>query len=100
MDTDVVEWGVDPKSKVFLEADGECYNIIHYNTLTPSPTGTVESFSAPIGEHSFTIDFGHGSLSDTFSVEPGYGWEVVGDNFIVVAEGAQALVKVCQMLLG
>lgn len=100
MQDSIIEWGVYGKSKVILESDGECDVVTHYNELSPPPEGFSDFYTDSIGEHAFVIDFGHYDLPDVFTIIPAYGWEVIGENSVVVAEGAKALVRVCQMLIG
>jgi hypothetical protein len=97
MEDDVFSWGYTPASKVTLEQVGECDILTYHNELSPFSSNNV---LGELGGHTFMVDLGAGDIPDTFSVTPMFGWEVVTDNFIVVAEGMKGIIQVCQVLLG
>jgi hypothetical protein len=97
MEQEVFSWGFTPASKVTLEQAGECDILTYHNELSPFTSNEVLS---RLGGHDFLVELGAGDYPDTFSVTPMPGWEVVTDNFLVVAEGMKGIIKVCQILLG
>lgn len=93
---DKFEWGdVDPSSFV-AEDLGYCIDFTFDNTMTNSLNYTSWDYEG----HTVQVHHGLALAADTFSVVPLPGWEVVTQNFIVVAEGAKGLITVCQALLG
>ncbi len=86
---------MDP-SKIVAEEVGHCINFTFHNTLTSSLDVTIWNYMDQMAQ----VQHSRGKIPDIFSVTPSPGWEVVTDNFIVVAEGAKGLIQVCQILLG
>lgn len=91
-----ISWGGSSPSSIVAEFKDTCIDFSYNNTLTDSL-----AYKALIVEgNQAGVVFGDGNVPDTFSVVPGFGWEVMTANNLNVEEFTTAVITVCQMLLG
>lgn len=95
--TNPIVWGGTSPSSIEAVAEGECINLTYQNGMSFYP-GT--EMSVELLGQTARIEFGAGEIVDTFIVEPGPGWQVVTENFLLVPEWTDAIITVCQILLG
>lgn len=75
---------------------GECIDFSFTNFLLGGQPKAVWEYLG----NTITANMSGGDLPDMFSVTPAYGWQVMTENFLVVAEWLSATITVCPMLMG